>query len=161
MIIDVTVNGVPRHLKSRSGDRLVDVLRKELKLLSLSPDCLQGRCGKCLVFMDGRIVHSCLVPAFKARATTILTFEAIAKNPEANDIEKAFQITQTQPCPFCRSAKIMAIFDLLSRIPLPGEEDILEALDMVSCPCSDPLGLIQAVKLAAELRNKRKFSREA
>ena len=94
-------------------------------------------------------------------ASTILTFEAIAKNPEVKDIEKAFQITQTQPCPFCRSAKIMAIFDLLSRIPLPGEEDILEALDMVSCPCSDPLGLIQAVKLAAELRNKRKFSREA
>ncbi len=161
MIIDVTVNGVQRHLKSRSGDRLVDVLRNELKLSSLNSDCLQGRCGKCLIFMDGRIVHSCLVPAFKARAATILTFEAIVKNPEAKDIDKAFQATGTQPCPFCRTAKIMAIFDLLSRIPLPGDEDILESLDMVSCPCSDPIGLIKAVKLAAELRNKRKFSREA
>jgi carbon-monoxide dehydrogenase small subunit len=161
MIIDVTVNGIQRHLKSRSGDRLVDILRKELRLSSLNSDCLQGRCGKCLIFMDGRIVHSCLIPAFKARAATILTFEAIAKNPEVKDIEKAFQITQTQPCPFCRTAKLMTIYDLLSRIPLPSEEDILESLDMVTCPCNDPVGLIQAVKHAAELRNKRKFNREA
>ncbi len=161
MIIDVTVNGVQRHLKSRSGDRLVDMLRKELRLSSLNADCLQGRCGKCLVFMDGRIVHSCLIPAFKARGGTILTFEEIAKNPEVNDIEKAFHATHTQPCPFCHTAKTMVIFDLLSRVPLPSEEDIVEALDMVSCPCGDPIGLIQTVKLAAELRNKRKFNREA
>jgi carbon-monoxide dehydrogenase small subunit len=161
MIIDVSVNGIQRHLKSRNGDRLVDVLKKELGLSSLTADCLQGRCGKCLIFMDGRIVHSCLIPAFKARGSSIVTFEGIAKKPEVMDIEKAFQLTQTQSCSFCHTAKIMTIFDLLSRVPLPNEDDIVEALDMVPCPCSDPIGLIQAVKLAAELRNKRKFNREA
>jgi aerobic-type carbon monoxide dehydrogenase small subunit (CoxS/CutS family) len=137
MIIDVTVNGVPRHLKSRSGDRLVDMLRKELKLLSLSPDCLQGRCGKCLVFMDGRIVHSCLVPAFKARATTILTFEAIAKNPEVKDIEKAFQITQTHLAPFAEAPRSWR-FSICCPDSLPGEEDYPGGLDMVSCPAAIP-----------------------
>jgi|GEM_PF-4442740 len=29
MIIDVSVNGIQRHLKSRNGDRLVDVLKKD------------------------------------------------------------------------------------------------------------------------------------
>jgi len=161
MIVDCTVNGVLRHLKTRSGDRLVDVLRRELRLSSLSSDCLQGRCGKCLIFMDGRIVHSCLVPAFKARGSILLTFEALSRSPEVKDIETALSSAQVLACPFCRTAKIMAIYDLLARMPLPGEDDILEALDMISCPCTDPEGLVQAVKIASELRNKRKFNREA
>jgi len=159
MIIDITVNDQPKRLQARSGDRLVDVLRKELSLSSLFSDCLSGRCGRCFIFLDGRLAHSCLIPAFKAKGSTIVTYEALRETVEAREIIAALEKAQALPCAFCKTGKIMAIIDLLARNPLPAEEEILEQLEMVSCPCTDPVSLIAAVGIAAELRNKRKFNR--
>ncbi|MDP2790667.1 MAG: aldehyde oxidoreductase [Rectinemataceae bacterium] len=159
MIIDITVNNVLRQLQARSGDRLVDILRNELFLSSLQPDCLSGSCGRCFVFMDGRLVHSCLVPAFKAKGATIVTYESIADSPEAREILLAFEKAQSRPCAFCKKAKVMAVADLLARNPMPEREEILRQIGMVSCPCSDPLALVTAVGIAAEMRSKRKFNR--
>ena len=159
MSIDVTVNGEPKRLQARSGDRLVDVLRKDLTLSSLFSDCLSGRCGRCFIFLDGRLVHSCLIPAFKAKGSAIVTFEGLRETPEVREIISALEKAQAMPCSFCKTGKIMAITELLGRKPLPGEEEILEQLDMVSCPCTDPVSLVAAVGIAAELRNKRKFNR--
>jgi len=159
MIIELTLNGVPKRLQARSGDRLADMLRKELALTSIITDCLAGRCGRCFVFLDGRLAHSCLVPAFKAKGSIIVTFEALADTDDVKEIIQGFENAQAQPCQFCRTGKIMAVIDLLSRNPLPDKDDILEQLDMVSCPCTDPESLVKAVDIASELRNKRKFQR--
>jgi aerobic carbon-monoxide dehydrogenase small subunit len=159
MIVDMTVNGMPRHLQARSGDRLVDVLRKELSLDSLLPDCLAGHCGRCLISMDGRLVHSCLVPAFKARGSVILSYEALAALPEIKDIDKAFESMESPPCPFCRTAKVLVIHSLLAENPNPGEAEILGALSMVDCPCTDQKSLIEAVGRAAEGRSRRIYNR--
>jgi aerobic-type carbon monoxide dehydrogenase small subunit (CoxS/CutS family) len=159
MIIELTLNGVPKRLQARSGDRLADMLRRELAPTSLIADCLAGRCGRCFIFLDGRLAHSCLIPAFKAKGGTIVTFEALADTDDVKEITQAFKNAQAQPCRFCRNAKIMAIVDLLSRNPLPDRGEILEQLDMVSCPCTDPESLVKAVDIASELRNKRKFHR--
>jgi carbon-monoxide dehydrogenase small subunit len=147
MIIDINVNGMPRHLQARSGDRLVDVLRKELSLDSLLPDCLAGRCGRCLVYLDGRLTFSCLVPAFKARGSTILSYEA------------PFEAMESPPCPFCRKAKVMVVHCLLAEIPNPADAEIIDALSIVDWPCTDHRALIEAVGKAAEGRNKRIYNR--
>jgi len=159
MIIELTIDGAPKRLQARSGDRLVDVLRKELKGASLLSDCLAGRCGRCFVFLDGRLAHSCLIPAFKAKGGKIVTYEALADSEDAKEIVQGLIKAKAQPCQFCKTAKIMAIIDLFTRSPLPDKSEILEQLDMVSCPCTDPESLVKAVDIAAELRNKRKFQR--
>ena len=160
MIIDASVNGMTRHLHARSGDRLVDVLRKELTLDSLLPDCLSGRCGRCLLYLDGRLCYSCLVPAFKAKGSVILSYEAIAALPETKDIESAFDAMDSPPCPFCRKAKIMIVHSLLAETPNPGEDEIIHALSLVDCPCTDHQALVKAIGRAAEGRNKRIYTRE-
>lgn len=159
MIIDVNVNGEMKRLQVRSGDRLVDVLREKLSIASLLPDCLAGRCGRCFIFFDGRLVHSCLLPAFKAKGARIVTFEGIADSPEVREIEEALRQADALPCPFCRTAKLMAIYDLLERHPQPEEKIALEQIDMVSCACTDPASLIKAIGLAADARSRRKFNR--
>ena len=159
MIVDLTINGATKRLQARSGDRLVDVLRKDLSLSSLLSDCLSGRCGRCFIFLDGRLVHSCLIPAFKAKGSLVVTYEALKDTPEVKEIAIAFENARALPCAFCRTGKIMAILDLLSRSPLPERKEILEQMDMVSCPCTDPVSLVAAIDMAAEMRNKRKFNR--
>lgn len=160
MILEYTLNGSVRKTTIRSGDRLVDILRKEPDASSLLPDCLSGRCGRCLVFMDGRLCFSCLVPAFKARGSEISTFEALEKTEDFTEIEQALEHEHCMPCRFCRAAKIMALADLLDRISSPEPSQILEQLDMVQCSCTDPDSLKRAAFKAMELRNKRKFGRE-
>jgi carbon-monoxide dehydrogenase small subunit len=159
MIIDLVVNGKACRLNARSSDRLVDLLRRDLGLKSLLPDCLSGICGRCLIMLDGRLVHACMLPAFKARGATIFSFEGLAHTDDIREIEQALQDANATPCAFCRRAKVMAINDLLSRTALPDKNQILEQLDLVHCACTDPETLSKAVNLAAAFRNKRKFNR--
>jgi carbon-monoxide dehydrogenase small subunit len=160
MKIDLMLNFEEKHVSVRSGDRLVDVLRKEFSLESLLPDCLSGSCGKCIVVMDGRLTYSCLVPAFKAQGTSILTYEEISRSKEAKDIDVCFAEAGNQPCAFCKAAKTLVIVDLLSKNPLPDRPAILDHLSMISCPCTDPYSLVEVILAAADRINKRKFNRE-
>lgn len=159
MTIELTVNGLSRRIQVRSGDRLVDALRKHCSLDSLQPDCLAGRCGRCFVFIDGRLVQSCLMPAFKAKGSTILSWEALASNPDIQTIASTFEASPSKPCAFCLKAKVLAVYDLVSRNPTPDREEILEQLSMVDCACSDRLGLAEAVESAATRIAQRKYGR--
>ncbi len=159
MTIELTVNGLSRRIQVRSGDRLVDVLRRQCSLDSLLPDCLAGRCGRCLVFMDGRLAQSCLIPAFKAKGSAIMSYEALAANADMESIRKVLEASPAKPCEFCMRAKTLAIYDLLTRNPTPEKEEILGQLSMVDCSCSDPQGLCEAVELAADIMAQRKYGR--
>lgn len=160
MILEFNLNGSPRKISIKSGERLVDVLRREPDAESLLPDCLSGRCGRCLVFMDGRLCFSCLVPAFKARGSDISTYEGLRGTEDFMEIEHAFELEHAMPCKFCRKAKIMALADLFDRVSAPDSAQILAQFDMVHCSCTDPGSLVKSAFKAMELRNKRKFGRE-
>jgi len=159
MILELTLNGVRKKLQARSGDRLVDVLRREDDARSLRGDCLSGRCGKCFAFLDGRLVHTCMIPAFKARGSVLLTFEGLQPSEDMGDIVLAMDSLPSSPCTHCRTAKLMAAMDLLERSPLPDRMAILEQLDMAACACDDPDNLVRLIETAAEFRQKRKFKR--
>lgn len=160
MTIETTINGMVHTLSIRSGDRLVDILRKDLKITSLLPDCRGGTCGRCLIIMDGRLCHSCLLPAFKAHGADISTYERVSESPVALAVEKGFIEDGQHPCQFCRTAKIMVLTDLLIKSPLPDREEILDHLELVTCPCTDLEALSSTVQKVAEHINRRKFNRE-
>lgn len=160
MTIELTINGTPAKLTVHSTDRLVDVLRGQARIGSLLPDCLAGCCGRCLIFLDGRLVNSCLVPAFKAKGSSIATFESLVKSELLMDIEKGLAAAKAFPCAFCRSGKIMAIADLLSWKSLPDRDDIVEQMKIVSCSCTDTESLVQATLIAADLAGRRKYRRD-
>src|SRR5712692_9446034 len=60
--INCTVNGAPQALQSYPMERLLDVLREQLRLTGTKEGCGEGECGACSVMIDGQIVNSCLVP---------------------------------------------------------------------------------------------------
>ena len=61
--IQCTVNGRDETLHAYPMERLLDVLREELRLTGTKEGCGEGECGACSIFINDRLVNSCLVPA--------------------------------------------------------------------------------------------------
>jgi len=159
MTLSFILNGEDVSLRVRTLDRLSDVLRDGFRLLGVHSDCRCGRCGRCLVFLDGKLVPSCLVPAFRARGAEVVTIEGFALTDEYQDILEAFAQAGVSSCGFCENGRIMATAALLERKARPTREEILEQLSSTPCRCADPESLVAGVQAAAERRARRLYRR--
>jgi aerobic carbon-monoxide dehydrogenase small subunit len=159
MTISFILNGEDVTAKARSVDRLSDVLRDQFDLPGVQSDCRCGRCGRCLVFLDGRLVPSCLLPAFKARGREIVTLEGFSQTEDCRDVAAGFREAGVETCGFCEGPKLMAAAALLERSPRPSPPEILEHMSVAPCRCTDPEALVRAVQAASELKARRLYRR--
>ena len=159
MTVTFILNGEDVSAKTRSVDRLSDLLREAFGLLGLRSDCRCGRCGRCLVFLNGRLVPSCLVPAFSVRGKEVVTIEGFAQTEDYRDIAEGFKAAGTESCGFCEAPKFMAAAALLERTPRPTARQILEHMSSTPCRCTDPESIVKAVQAVAELRARRLYRR--
>ncbi len=71
----LNVNGGDRELAVEPTQTLLDVLIEDFKLSRTKEGCGIGECGACTVYMDGKLVSSCLVLATDADGKEIVTME--------------------------------------------------------------------------------------
>ena len=76
--ISFIVNGEAKKVLAHPMERLLDVLRNDLKLTGTKEGCGEGECGSCSVLLDGMLVNSCLVPVAQASGASIDTIEGIS-----------------------------------------------------------------------------------
>jgi aerobic-type carbon monoxide dehydrogenase small subunit (CoxS/CutS family) len=159
MTISFILNGEDVSAQARSVDRLSDILRESFGLLGVRSDCRCGRCGRCLVFLDNRLVPACIVPAFAARGREIVTIEGYALTEDYIDIAAGFLDAGVLTCGFCEGPKIMVAAALLERSPRPNPEEILVHMSSAPCRCTDPESLVKAIQAVAERRARRMYRR--
>ena len=139
------VNGSPVELHGHPMDRLLDVLRRELRLTGTKEGCGEGECGACSVLVDGELVNSCLVPLLHADGASITTIEGVASGERLHAVQEAFITHGGAQCGICTPGMVLAAVSLLERTPEPSLDDIRTALAGNLCRCTGYMRIFEAV----------------
>lgn len=146
--IMLTVNGRSEVVNARSTDRLLDVLRRELRLFSVREACGIGICGSCTVLVDGRPLSSCLVLAAFADNLNIETVEGADATTRL--IQSAFVDHNAFQCSYCTPGFILSARALLDEVPRPDPETVRRFLAGNLCRCGSYKKIAEAVLAASE-----------
>lgn len=157
MTLGFILNGEDVLVKSDAKKRLVDILRDNFGLLETKSGCNIGQCGACSIILNGEVVKSCLIPAFKIQGCEIITIEGFAQTDEYQDIVLGFSEAGLENCGFCSNGKILNIEALLGKNRNPEQEEILPVFNGVKCRCIEPTELVQGVLAVAEFRRRRLY----
>lgn len=144
-----TVNGVRRTVSVHPMERLLDVLREQLRLTGAKEGCGEGECGSCSVLMDGRLANSCLIPVLQAEGASITTIEGLAHGPRLTALQQAFLDCGGAQCGICTPGMIMAASHLLNGNPRPTLDEIKQGLAGNLCRCTGYAQILDAVAAAA------------
>jgi len=150
MTIALRVNGNQRSVEAHPMERLLDVLREQLRLTGTKEGCGEGECGACSVMIDGRIVNSCLVPIAQVAGAAIQTIEGIATEDQLHAVQQAFIECGGAQCGICTPGMVLAAVDLLKRNPNPSETEIRNGLAGNLCRCTGYIKIFESVVRAVQ-----------
>ena len=148
--INCAVNGEARTLHAYPLERLLDVLREQLRLTGTKEGCGEGECGACSVMIDGQIVNSCLVPVAQVEGASIQTIEGIASEDQLHAVQQAFIECGGAQCGICTPGMVLAAVNLLDRKTNPTDADIRNGLAGNLCRCTGYMKIFESVVRACE-----------
>ena len=150
MRVDLTVNGERRQAEDVwEGESLLYLLRERLGLPGAKNACEQGECGSCSVYLDGDVVCACLVAAGQAEGRDVVTVEGLADGDVLDPVQQAFLDAGAVQCGFCTPGLVVAVHDLLRRVPSPDDSTVREALAGNLCRCTGYEAVLDAVRRVA------------
>ena len=151
------INGKAQEFDGDTDMPLLWFLRENAKLKGTKFGCGQGLCGACTVHVDGKAIRSCTLPMSAVDGAEVKTIEGLADDDKLHPVQQAWIEEDVAQCGYCQAGQIMAVVDLLEKIPNPTDEEIDANLTNI-CRCGTYYRLRKAVHRAAELSDNGWFS---
>ncbi len=148
MKLRLRVNGDEHEVEAHPDEMLLEVLRRDLGLLSVRESCGIGVCGACTALVDGEPISTCLLLAPLAEDREITTAEGLGGD---HPVQRAFAEAHAFQCGYCTPGLVLTAKRLLEENPSPTAEEIKIALAGNLCRCGCYVKIVEAVQRAATL----------
>jgi isoquinoline 1-oxidoreductase alpha subunit len=149
-MVTLQINGQPHTVDAPGDMPLLWALRDLLGLTGSKYGCGIGRCGACVVHLDGAPRRSCRVKVSEVGGSAVTTIEGIGATPSGARLQQAWIDAQVSQCGYCQAGQIMTAAALLNKTPHPGDAEIDEAMKSNLCRCGTYVRIRQAIKNAAQ-----------
>jgi xanthine dehydrogenase iron-sulfur cluster and FAD-binding subunit A len=147
--VDTTINGKEYRFNNITHKSLLRLLREDALLIGTKEGCAEGECGACTVFLNGKAVMSCLVPAASVHHAQIITIEGITEGKKLHKVQQAFVDEGAVQCGYCTPGFIMSAVKLLEENPKPSQVQIKDAITGNLCRCTGYYKIVKAIEQAA------------
>jgi nicotinate dehydrogenase subunit A len=149
--INLDVNGKVHGIDADPDMPLLYALRNDVGLNNPHFGCGLAQCGACTVHIDGQPVRSCVTPVSAVGNGKVVTLAGLGTPEKPHPIQKAYVEEQVQQCGYCINGWIMTAAALLDQKKKPSDAEINDALTGLKCRCGTHMGILRAVKRAAEM----------
>jgi nicotinate dehydrogenase subunit A len=149
--INLDVNGKAHEIDVDPDMPLLYALRNELGLNNPHFGCGLAQCGACTVHIDGQPVRSCITPVSAVGKGKVVTLAGLGTPEKPHPVQRAFVEQQVPQCGYCLNGWIMTAAALFDQKKKPTDSEIRDALSGVKCRCGTHMGILRAVKRAAEM----------
>jgi nicotinate dehydrogenase subunit A len=150
-MVAFTVNGVRREIGVDADTPLLWVLREHLGLTGTKFGCGIASCGACTVHLDGQPIRSCITPLSAVGDGKVVTLAGLGTPEKPHPLQTAYVEEQVPQCGYCINGWIMTAAAFLNEKKKPTDAEIKTALEGLKCRCGTHMGILRAVKRAAEM----------
>jgi nicotinate dehydrogenase subunit A len=147
----LNVNGKTHSVEADPDMPLLYALRNDLGLNNPHFGCGVAQCGACTVHVDGRATRSCITPISAVGDSKVVTLAGLGTPENPHPLQTAYVQEEVPQCAYCINGWIMTAAELLATKKKPSDAEIKDALTGLKCRCGTHMGIMRAVKRAAEM----------